>query len=110
MDQGAERRQEGDFHRCIPCAARGGFPACFAENRIRPGERRVGVRYGEARHHNYWRSRLSLARDLRTPPPVRYGTLPSRGSLPCSNSRTIAVRWPSEPPPAPTPSPPFSKT
>jgi antirestriction protein ArdC len=42
-----------DDKRAIFTAAR------FAEDSVRPGERLVGVRY--ARHHNYWRSRLSLA-------------------------------------------------
>ena len=31
VDQGAEGRQARDFHRRIPCAARGGFPARLAE-------------------------------------------------------------------------------
>ena len=38
---------------------------------------------------------------------LRNEKLPSHGSLPCSSSRTIAVRRPNGPPPAATPSRPF---
>jgi hypothetical protein len=109
MDQGAQRSQACDPHRCIPSVAGGGLPARPAEIRFHPGGRRLSVRHDEARHHTYWRSRLSLAGDLPTPPPtvLRHGTLSSHGRLLCSSSRTIAVRRPNGPTPAATPSRPI---
>jgi len=43
MDQGVEGRQARDLQRRVPCAARGGLPARFAEIRIRSGGRGVRV-------------------------------------------------------------------